>query len=89
MAREAEVGAFHPALFACGSPMSTVDEIEAAIEKLSPMEQSKVADWLNSRLVQESPALLAAIDEADHSLAEEGGVALEDARKNLRQWITA
>ena len=69
--------------------MSTVTEIEAAIEKLSPVEQSAVADWLNTRLVEETPALLAAIDEADRSLAEVGGVSIEDARRNLRQWITA
>lgn len=69
--------------------MSTVTEIEAAIEKLSPVEQSVVADWLNTRLVEETPALLAAIDEADRSLAEVGGVPIEDARRNLRQWITA
>jgi len=48
-----------------------------------------VADWLNTRLVEETPALLAAIDEADRSLAEVGGVSIEDARRNLRQRITA
>jgi len=32
---------------------------------------------------------LAAIDEAERSLADEGSVPVEDVRKNLRQWITA
>lgn len=68
--------------------MSTIAEIEAAITKLSPEEQSRVADWLNTRLVTETPSMLAAIDEADRSLAEEGGVSIEDARRNLGQWIT-
>lgn len=68
--------------------MSTVIEIEAAIEKLSPEEQRAVADWLNSRLIEETPEMLAAIDEADRSLAEEGGVPVEEVRRNLRRWIT-
>ncbi len=67
--------------------MSKVAEIEAALKQLSPEEQSRVADWLNSRLVSETPAMLAAIDEADQSLAEEGGVPIEDARRDLRRWI--
>lgn len=68
--------------------MSTVTEIEAAIEKLSPEQQREIADWLGNRLFEETPEMLAAIDEADRSLAEEGGVPVEEARRNLRQWIT-
>ncbi|MCF3648958.1 hypothetical protein [Synoicihabitans lomoniglobus] len=68
--------------------MSTVDEIEAGIEKLTPTDKSRVADWLNTRLVTETPAMLAAIDEADRSLIEEGGVSVEEARRDLRRWIT-
>lgn len=68
--------------------MSTVTEIETAIEKLSPQEQRKVAAWLEEKLWPETPAMLAAIDEAECSLAEEGGVSVEEVRKNLRQWIT-
>ncbi len=68
--------------------MSTVTEIEAAIERLAPEAQRELGDWLNSRLSEETPAILAAIDEADRSLATEGGVAVDDVRRNLRQWIT-
>jgi hypothetical protein len=32
--------------------------------------------------------MLAAIDEAESSLAEDGGVPVEDVRNNLNQWIT-
>lgn len=68
--------------------MSTVTEIESAIKKLSPEEQRELADWLAAQLWPETPAMLAAIDEAERSLAEEGGVPLEDVRRNLRSWVT-
>lgn len=68
--------------------MSTVTEIEAAIEKLSPEQQREIAEWLAQRVFEETPEMLAAIDEADRSLAEEGGVPVEEVRRNLRQWIT-
>jgi len=32
--------------------------------------------------------MLAAIDEAERSLFEEGGVPVEEVRQNLRRWIT-
>lgn len=68
--------------------MSSVAEIESALEKLPLEAQCEVAAWLESRLWPENPAMLAALDEAERSLAEEGGVPLDDLRKNLRQWIT-
>ena len=68
--------------------MSTVPEIESAIETLTPAQQRELADWLAARLIEETPEMLAAIDEADRSLAAEGGVPIEDVRRNLRQWIT-
>lgn len=36
-----------------------------------------------------TPAMLTAIAEAERSLADEGGVPVEDVRKNPGQWITA
>lgn len=68
--------------------MSTVTEIATAIETLTPEQQRELADWLAARLIAETPEMLAAIDEADRSLAAEGGVPVEDVRRNLRQWIT-
>ncbi|MDR1283647.1 MAG: hypothetical protein LBK99_22925 [Opitutaceae bacterium] len=65
--------------------MSTVAEIENALEQLPVEQQQEVAAWLESRLWPTSSAMLEAIDEADRSLATEGGVAVEDARKNLAQ----
>ena len=68
--------------------MSTVAEIESALEKLPVEAQREVAAWLETYLWPETPAMLAAIDEAERSLSEEGGVPVEDVRKNLRSWIT-
>ncbi len=68
--------------------MSTVTEIEAALEKLPLDAQREVAAWLESKLWPETAGMLAAIDEADESLARDGGVPVEDVRKNLREWIT-
>ena len=68
--------------------MSTVAEIESALEKLPTEAQREVAAWLESKLWPETPAMLAGIDEAERSLAEEGGVTVEYVRKNLRRWIT-
>ena len=70
------------------SDMSTVTEIESALAKLPVEAQCEIAAWLESRLWPETPAMLAAIDAAESSLAEDGGVPVEDVRKNLRQWIT-
>lgn len=67
--------------------MSTVAEIEAALEKLPVDAQRAVAAWLEARLWPETPAMTAAIDEAERSLVGEGGVPVEEVRQNLRSWI--
>ena len=68
--------------------MSTVAEIETAIEKLSPAEQRELADRLNARLVEETPEMLAAIDEGIRSLETEPAVPIEDVRRKIKEWIT-
>jgi len=68
--------------------MSTVTEIETALERLPVEAQREVAAWLETRLWPETPAMLAAIDEAERSLTDEGGVPVEEVRQNLRSWIT-
>ena len=68
--------------------MSTVTEIESALEKLPVEVQREVTRWLEAKLWPEFPAMLTAIDEAEQSLIHEGGVPVEEARENLRQWIT-
>ena len=66
--------------------MSTVAEIEAAIETLSPEEQRQLADWLNARLFDETPAMLAAIDAGIRSLETEPKVPLEVVRGKIKAW---
>jgi hypothetical protein len=66
--------------------MSNVTEIEAAIEKLSAAEQRELARWLGDRLLQEeSPEMLAALDEGIRSLEEKG--AREYTRLELEQKV--
>lgn len=68
--------------------MSTVAEIEAAIEKLSPEQQREIADWLNALLVEENPEMLAAIDEGIRSLETEPTVPIEEVRRKIKGWAT-
>ena len=74
--------------FAHSQGMSTVTEIEAALEKMPEDAQRQVAAWLEAKLWPETPAMLAAIDEAERSLVEEGGVPVEEVRRNIGRWIT-
>lgn len=65
--------------------MTKLAEIQEAILHLPPYEQAALRHWFLE--AEESPELLSAIDEADRSLAEEGGVPIEEVRQNLRRWI--
>jgi hypothetical protein len=67
--------------------MSTVSEVEAALEKFTPEQRREVAEWLNARLIpQETPEMLAAIDEGLRSLDTEPKLSAEDVRRNIRAW---
>ena len=70
--------------------MSTVQEIESAIEKLPAAEQRELARWLGEHLLgeEETPEMLAAIDEGLRSLKEKGTIPLEEVRKKISQWAT-
>jgi hypothetical protein len=70
--------------------MSTVPEIEAAIERLSPPQIQELVDWLTDRLLLgETPAMLAALDAGIRSLETEPTVPAEDVRKKIKAWTTA
>ncbi len=69
--------------------MSTVSEVEAAIERLSAQEQRELADWLNSRVHEETPAMLKALDEGVRSLETEPVVSVEEVRRKIKGWSTA
>lgn len=69
--------------------MSTVPEIEAAIERLSPPQIRELADWLTDRLLPgETPPMLAALDAGIRSLESEPTVPAEDVRKKIKAWTT-
>ena len=69
--------------------MSTVTEIEAAIERLSPPQIRELANWLTDRLTTgETPAMLAALDAGIRSLESEPTVPAEDVRKKIKAWTT-
>jgi hypothetical protein len=69
--------------------MSTVAEIETAIEKLPPAQMREVAGWLAERLwAEETPAMLAALDKGIRSLETEPTVPVEEVRRKIKAWTT-
>ena len=68
--------------------MSTVTEIEAALEKLPPEQLQEVAAWLETRLAPETPAMLAALDAGIRSLETETTVSAADLRQKITTWAT-
>lgn len=68
--------------------MSTVTEIEAALEKLPPEQLQEVAAWLETRLAPETPAMLAALDAGIRSLETETTVSAADVRQKIKAWAT-
>jgi hypothetical protein len=68
--------------------MSTVTEIESALERLTLAQQREVADWLDSRLMPETPAMLAALDVGIRSLETEPTVPAEEVRGKIKAWAT-
>ena len=71
--------------------MSTITEIQEAIEKLPASEKSALAAWLQS---QEEPimseaeekALLASLDQAAAELDAGKGIPIERVREHIRRW---
>ena len=69
--------------------MSTVTEVERALEKFSPAQMQEVADWIAARLLpEETPEMLAAIDEGLRSLENEPTLSADEVRRNIRAWAT-
>lgn len=67
--------------------MSTVSEIEVAIEKLSPPQIRELADWLIDRLIPgETPAMLGALDAGIRSLETEPTVPAKEVRNKIKAW---
>ena len=69
--------------------MSTVTELEAALEKLPRDQVRQVADWIAAReLPDETVEQLVAIDAGLRSLATEPTLTAEEVRKNIRTWAS-
>jgi hypothetical protein len=73
--------------------MSTVTEIQAAIERLPRHDQAALAAWLESReepilSADEESALLASLDKAAAELDAGQGVPVEVVREQLAKWVS-
>lgn len=71
--------------------MSTITEIQEAIEKLPTSEKSALAAWLQSKQEPimseaEEAALLARLDKAAAELDSGKGIPLDRVRENIRGW---
>jgi hypothetical protein len=64
--------------------MSTLAEIQEAIMRLDSTEQQVLRHWLDET-AEETPEMLAAIDEGLRSLATDGGVPITEARSHIEQ----
>lgn len=67
--------------------MTKLAEIQTAILHLDPAEREELRHWLDET-AEETPEMLAAIDEGLRSLKAKGVIPLEDVRRNLSSWVT-
>ena len=73
--------------------MSTMIEIQEAIEHLPAPEKKALSAWLSSQngaemSEAEEAALLASLDKAAHQLDAGQGVPIDEVRKMVPQWAT-
>jgi hypothetical protein len=73
--------------------MSTVAEIQKAIERLPQKDQAALTAWLQSReepilSKEEEAALLASLDKAAADLDASRGVSIETVRERVAKWAT-
>ncbi len=67
--------------------MSTVQEIQDAILHLPPQDREALRHWLDDT-EEETPEMLAAIDEGLRSLREKSVIPLEAVRQKITSWAT-
>jgi hypothetical protein len=67
--------------------MTKLVEIQEAILHLPPQERESLRQWLDGT-EEETPEMLAAIDEGLSSLREKGVIPLEEVRKKIPLWAT-
>ncbi len=66
-------------------------EILDELPKLSPEEINQIffrAADLRQQMISASPELLAAIDAADASFENEGGIPIEQIEEMVKMWVT-
>ena len=73
--------------------VSTMTEIQGAIEKLPVKEKKALSTWLSSQdesemSADEEAALLASLDKAAQQLDAGRGVPIDRARNMVRQWAS-
>ena len=69
------------------APMTKLAEIQSAILQLDPADREELRHWLDET-AEETPEMLAAIDEGLRSLKEKGVIPLEEVRKKIPLWAT-
>ena len=67
--------------------MTQLAAIQTAILHLDPAEREELRHWLDETS-EETPEMLAAIDEGLRSLKAKGVIPLEDVRRQLSPWVT-
>jgi len=67
--------------------MSKLVEIQSAILQLEPAEREELRHWLDET-AEETPEMLAAIDEGLRSLKEKGIIPLDEVRTKIPRWAT-
>jgi len=67
--------------------MTKLAEIQMAILQLDPAEREALRHWLDET-AEETPEMLAAIDDGLRSLKEKGVMPLEEVRQRLPSWVT-
>ena len=67
--------------------MIKLAEIQEAILLLDPKEQQVLRHWLDET-AEETPEMLAALDEGIRSLANEPTMPIEEVREKIKAWAT-
>lgn len=67
--------------------MTKLAEIQDAIRQLDPREQQVLRHWLDEN-AEETPEMLAAIDQGLRSLETEPTVSAETLRMKVREWTS-
>lgn len=68
--------------------MTKLAEIQEAIRRLPPEEQAELWDWLSVNATNETPEVLAAIDEGVRSLEQKGAkpISRTELEARVRRW---